>query len=141
MSVILHISFSGSIILIQSYSQLIFSFGTVRIGLTLGVCLLTLFMQNLQSGLKTDSLREMNNLKLLQLNFVELAGSYENLSEDLRWLCWHGFRLRTLPSELFIGNLVALDMSYSRLEVFEPPMVGNSVATFMAWPFLYRVSV
>ncbi|MFS7966544.1 putative protein kinase RLK-Pelle-CrRLK1L-1 family [Helianthus anomalus] len=75
------------------------------------------------SELKTDALNNMDGLRLLQLNFVELNGSYENFSQDLRWLCWFGFHLRTLPSGLYMGSLVAIDMSYSKLEVFEPPMV------------------
>ncbi|KAM0031145.1 putative P-loop containing nucleoside triphosphate hydrolase, leucine-rich repeat domain superfamily [Helianthus debilis subsp. tardiflorus] len=75
------------------------------------------------SGLKTDALKNMDRLKLLQLNFVELNGSYENFSEELRWLCWFGFHLRTIPVDLYIRNLVAIDMSYSKLEVFEPPAV------------------
>ncbi|XP_024961631.1 putative disease resistance protein At4g11170 [Cynara cardunculus var. scolymus] len=79
------------------------------------------------SGLWTDALELMDNLKLLQLNFVELNGSYENFSVDLRWLCWLGFHLRTIPSDLFMGNLVAVDMSYSNLEVFDPPMVLHSL--------------
>ncbi|XP_076894292.1 disease resistance protein RRS1-like [Bidens hawaiensis] len=73
------------------------------------------------SNLKIDALKNMDSLKFLKLNFVELIGSYENLSEDLRWLCWHGFHLRTIPVDLCMGNLVAIDMSYSKLEVFEPP--------------------
>ncbi|XP_035846401.1 disease resistance protein RUN1-like isoform X2 [Helianthus annuus] len=77
--------------------------------------------------LKTDSLRNMDRLKLLQLNFVQLNGSYENISEDLRWLCWLGFHLRTIPSDLYMGNMVAIDMSYSNLQVFEPPMVLQSL--------------
>ena len=87
------------------------------------VRLQTVSMQS--SNLKTDALKKMDKLKLLQLNFVELNGSHENFSEDLRWLCWHGFHLRTIPSNLFMGNLVALDMSFSCLEVFEPPMVSS----------------
>ncbi|KAI3701540.1 hypothetical protein L6452_26701 [Arctium lappa] len=79
------------------------------------------------SDLTTDALEKMEKLKLLQLNFVELTGSHENFSEDLRWLCWFEFHLRTIPSGLFMGNLVALDMSYSKLEVFEPPMVLQSL--------------
>ncbi|KAI3740578.1 hypothetical protein L2E82_31046 [Cichorium intybus] len=75
------------------------------------------------SDLKTDSLEKMVHLKLLQLNFVHLTGSYENFSEDLRWLCWIGFRLRIIPSNLFMANLVAIDMSYSNLEAFSPPIV------------------
>ncbi|KAL7584773.1 hypothetical protein Lser_V15G44111 [Lactuca serriola] len=79
------------------------------------------------SHLKTDALQKMDKLKLLQLNFVQLTGSYENISEDLRWLCWLGFHLRTIPSDLFMGNLVAIDMSSSSLEVFDPPMVLQSL--------------
>ncbi|KAJ9552020.1 hypothetical protein OSB04_016065 [Centaurea solstitialis] len=74
------------------------------------------------SDLKTDALNKMDNLKLLQLNYVKLTGSYENFSEDLRWLCWHGYHQITIPSDLFMGNMVALDMSNSKLKVFEPPM-------------------
>ncbi|KAI3709736.1 hypothetical protein L2E82_39502 [Cichorium intybus] len=79
------------------------------------------------SNLKTDALKKMDKLKLLQLDFVQLTGSYENFSEDLRWLSWLGFHLRAIPSDLFMGNLVAIDMSYSNLEVFEPPMVLQSL--------------
>ncbi|KAK9074086.1 hypothetical protein SSX86_006683 [Deinandra increscens subsp. villosa] len=77
--------------------------------------------------LKTNALKNMDSLKLLQLNFVELDGSYENFSEGLRWLCWLGFHLKTIPSDLYMGHLVAIDMSYSKLEVFEPPMVLQSL--------------
>lgn len=82
------------------------------------------------SSFQTDSLENMDNLKLLQLKYVQLTGSYENFSEHLRWICWIGFHLRTIPCDLFMGNLVALDMSCSCLEVFEPPMVGYSVSSF-----------
>ncbi|XP_076894289.1 disease resistance protein RML1B-like [Bidens hawaiensis] len=79
------------------------------------------------SELTTDALKNMDSLKLLQLNFVELSGSYERFSKHLRWLCWHGFHIATIPSDLYMGNLVAVDMSYSNLEVFEPPMVLQSL--------------
>ncbi|GKD71770.1 TMV resistance protein N-like protein, partial [Tanacetum coccineum] len=73
--------------------------------------------------LKTNALTNMDRLKLLQLNFVELTGPHENFSEDLRWLCWFGFYLRTIPSDLFGRKLVVIDMSCSKLEVFDPPVV------------------
>ncbi|GJX95224.1 NB-ARC domains-containing protein [Tanacetum coccineum] len=79
------------------------------------------------SELTTDALGNMVNLKLLQLKFVQLYGSYENFPKDLRWLCWHGFHIRTLPSYLYMGNTVVIDMSYSKLEVFEPPMLIKSL--------------
>ncbi|KAJ0524732.1 putative TIR domain, leucine-rich repeat domain superfamily [Helianthus annuus] len=79
------------------------------------------------SYLETDAFKKMVNLKLLQLNFVELKGSYKHVSEDLRWLCWHGFHSEILPADLCIENLVAIDMSCSNLEVFEPPTVMNPI--------------
>ncbi|KAL7591003.1 hypothetical protein Lser_V15G33207 [Lactuca serriola] len=73
--------------------------------------------------LKTDSLKKMDHLKVLQLNFVHLTGSYENVSEDLRWLCWIGFHKRIIPPNLLMESLVAIDMSSSNLEAFNPPIV------------------
>ncbi|KAJ9552021.1 LOW QUALITY PROTEIN: hypothetical protein OSB04_016066 [Centaurea solstitialis] len=72
---------------------------------------------------KTDSLRKMDNLKFLKLNDVHLTGSYEDFSEDLRWLRWHRFSLTAIPSGLFQGNLVTIDMRDNKLEIFEPPIV------------------
>ncbi|KAI3738974.1 hypothetical protein L2E82_29292 [Cichorium intybus] len=66
--------------------------------------------------LKTEAMVEMDNLMLLQLNYVQINGSYENFPEELRWLCMHGFSLKSIPSALQTENLVALDMSYSNIE-------------------------
>ncbi|KAJ9551447.1 hypothetical protein OSB04_015492 [Centaurea solstitialis] len=79
--------------------------------------------------LTTDSLKKMDILKLLKLKDVHLTGNYKDFSEDLRWLCWHQFRFPTIPSSLFQGNLVAIDMSCSNLELFEPPIVLQSLKT------------
>ncbi|CAI9269323.1 unnamed protein product [Lactuca saligna] len=68
--------------------------------------------------LKTDALSNMDNLMLLQLNYVHMHGSYENFPKELRGLCMHGFHLKSIPSDLSIENLVALDMSYSNIESF-----------------------
>nr|XP_043629725.1 disease resistance protein RPV1-like [Erigeron canadensis] len=73
------------------------------------------------SDLTTESFKKMEKLKLLQLSWVGLTGPYENISQQLRWLCWIGFGLRAIPSNLCMENLVAIDMSYSCLEEFEPP--------------------
>ncbi|KAK1425253.1 hypothetical protein QVD17_20601 [Tagetes erecta] len=79
------------------------------------------------SNLETDALNNMDRLKFLQLNFLELNGSFDNFSEDLRWLCWLGFSLKTIPPNLNMRKLVAIDLSYSKLEVFDPPMVLTSL--------------
>ncbi|KAM0052499.1 putative TIR domain, P-loop containing nucleoside triphosphate hydrolase [Helianthus debilis subsp. tardiflorus] len=61
---------------------------------------------------------EMRNLRLLRLNYVQLSGSYKNFPKGLRWLCMHGFPLSYIPSDLQMENLVALDMSNSKLRQF-----------------------
>ncbi|CAH1440555.1 unnamed protein product [Lactuca virosa] len=68
--------------------------------------------------LKTEALSKMDRLMLLQLNYVQITGSYKNFPEELRWLCMHGFPLKFIPSDLPMENLVALDMSYSNIESF-----------------------
>ncbi|KAK9058311.1 hypothetical protein SSX86_023152 [Deinandra increscens subsp. villosa] len=64
----------------------------------------------------TLALSEMRNLRLLQLNYVQLSGSYKNFPQGLRWLCMHGFPLSYIPYDLQMENLVALDMSNSKLQ-------------------------
>nr|GEU70841.1 hypothetical protein [Tanacetum cinerariifolium] len=71
--------------------------------------------------LQTDTLSNLDNLKLLQLNYVHTNGSYENFPQELRWLCMHGFPLECIPSDLRMENLVALDMSYSNIKSFDMP--------------------
>ncbi|CAI9269647.1 unnamed protein product [Lactuca saligna] len=91
--------------------------GNIR-GLTLDMR--TLEKEKLRGSveLKTDALSKMDRLMLLQLNYVQIRGSYENFPEELRWLCMHGFPLKSIPSDLRMENLVALDMSYSNIESF-----------------------
>ncbi|KAL8262620.1 hypothetical protein R6Q59_023969 [Mikania micrantha] len=69
--------------------------------------------------LKTAALGKMDKLKLLLLNYVKINGSYENVSKELRWLCMHGFHLKSIPSELPLEKVVVLDMSYSKIESFD----------------------
>ncbi|KAL7616806.1 hypothetical protein Lser_V15G03397 [Lactuca serriola] len=68
--------------------------------------------------LKTNTLSKMDSLMLLQLNYVHMHGSYENFPRELRGLCMHGFCLKSIPIDLPMENLVALDMSYSTIESF-----------------------
>ncbi|KAJ0605452.1 putative TIR domain, P-loop containing nucleoside triphosphate hydrolase [Helianthus annuus] len=77
--------------------------------------------------IKTSSLAKMHKLKLLQLKYVKLSGSYKNFPK-LRWLCWHRCYLRTIPLGLLMNNfLVAIDLTRGNLEKFEPPQVLNSL--------------
>ncbi|KAK9073260.1 hypothetical protein SSX86_007584 [Deinandra increscens subsp. villosa] len=78
-------------------------------------------------AIETSSLEKMLNLKLLQLKYVKLSGHYKNIPE-LRWLCWHGCHLRTIPSVIMTSNfLVAIDLTRGNLEMFEPPAVLHSL--------------
>ncbi|KAI3510918.1 hypothetical protein L1887_18057 [Cichorium endivia] len=88
------------------------------LGLTLDMRMLEKEKLHGSLELKTDALSKMDSLMLLQLNYVEIEGSYQNFSEELRWLCMHGFPLKCIPSNLLMENLVALDMSYSNIESF-----------------------
>ncbi|KAM7478667.1 hypothetical protein LguiA_026880 [Lonicera macranthoides] len=63
-----------------------------------------------------DDFSRMDKLRILKLNYANVSGCGENLPKGLRWLCWHGFCLKSIPSDLPLGNLVSLDMSYSKLE-------------------------
>ncbi|MFS7906553.1 putative P-loop containing nucleoside triphosphate hydrolase, leucine-rich repeat domain superfamily [Helianthus anomalus] len=65
---------------------------------------------------ETLALSEMRNLRLLQLNYVQLNGSYKNFPQGLRWLCMHGFPLSYIPSDLQMDNMIALDLSNSKLQ-------------------------
>lgn len=69
-----------------------------------------------QVGLRTDAFTRMHNLKLLQLNNVEIKGRYANFPGGLRCLTWHGFPLTSIPTEFSLKRLVSLDLRYSKLE-------------------------
>ncbi|KAL7616120.1 disease resistance protein RUN1 [Lactuca sativa] len=93
--------------------------GTENIlGLTLDMRLLEKEKLHGSLELKIDALSKMDSLMLLQLNYVQITGSYKNFPEELRWLCMHGFPLNSIPMDLPMENLVALDMSYSNIESF-----------------------
>ncbi|XP_024984160.1 disease resistance protein RML1B-like [Cynara cardunculus var. scolymus] len=87
------------------------------LGLALDVRMLEKKLHS-SSELHTEALRKMDNLMLLQLDYVQLNGSYKNFPEELRWLCMHRFPLQSIPLDLPMENLVALDMSYSNFESF-----------------------
>ncbi|XP_052205812.1 disease resistance protein RPV1-like isoform X2 [Diospyros lotus] len=65
---------------------------------------------------ETNAFAKMCKLRLLQLNFVQLSGSFEKFPKTLRWLCWHGFPFESIHNDFQLDNVVALDMRYSRLK-------------------------
>ncbi|KAD5802465.1 hypothetical protein E3N88_13825 [Mikania micrantha] len=69
--------------------------------------------------LETNSLSKMDNLMLLQLNYVHLNKCFKSFPEELRWLCMHGFPLKSIHLDIPMENLVVLDMSCSNIESFD----------------------
>ncbi|XP_022983687.1 TMV resistance protein N [Cucurbita maxima] len=68
--------------------------------------------------LSSKAFNEMQNLRLLQLNFVNLTGDFKHISQEIRWLCWHGFPLKFLPKDFHMEKLVAVDLRYSQIRFF-----------------------
>ncbi|KAL8262709.1 hypothetical protein R6Q59_024058 [Mikania micrantha] len=68
--------------------------------------------------LGTNSLSRMDNLMLLKLNYVQLNECFQSFPNELRWLCTHGFPLKSIDLDITMENLVVLDMSYSNIESF-----------------------
>lgn len=91
---------------------------------------------NTSKHVAIDAFSDMDNLKLLQLNYVQISGPFKKFPNKLRWLCWHGFPLRTIPSDFPMGSLVALDLQYSNLKrVWE----GTKVTRFSKFLLLYVI--
>ncbi|KDP34368.1 hypothetical protein JCGZ_11251 [Jatropha curcas] len=65
--------------------------------------------------LSIESFAETRNLRLLQINAVNLTGEQEHRFEDLRWLCWHECPFESLPPNLQLDNLVVLEMQCSNI--------------------------
>ncbi|XP_052211409.1 disease resistance protein RPV1-like [Diospyros lotus] len=65
---------------------------------------------------KAKAFQKMTRLRVLHLDHVRLSTGYKHLSRNLVWLRWHHFGLRVLPLQLYLENLVALDLSYSNIK-------------------------
>ncbi|BBG94153.1 hypothetical protein Prudu_002367 [Prunus dulcis] len=53
-------------------------------------------------------LRAMVNLRLLQINYLNLEGRFKFLPAELKWLQWKGCPLNSLPSDFPLANLPSL---------------------------------
>ncbi|KAL5062972.1 hypothetical protein RYX36_024709, partial [Vicia faba] len=65
--------------------------------------------------LSTDSFKDMNKLRLLELDHAVLDGDYRLLSKELRWVYWQGFTFNYLPDDFYQGNLVVIVVKYSSI--------------------------
>ncbi|CAL2231546.1 unnamed protein product [Prunus armeniaca] len=61
-------------------------------------------------------LRKMVNLRLLQINYLNLEGRFKFLPTELKWLQWKGCPLNSLPSDFPPRQLAVLDLSRSKIE-------------------------
>lgn len=66
--------------------------------------------------LVTDAFIKMRKLKFLLLSNIQLCGCYKKFPKNLRWLSWHYLRSESLPSDIPLESLVALDLRYSSLK-------------------------
>ncbi|RQO93003.1 hypothetical protein POPTR_007G143300v4 [Populus trichocarpa] len=79
-------------------------------------------------SLSTGSFTKMKLLKLLQINGVELTGSFERLSKVLTWICWLECPLEFLPSDFTLDYLVVIDMRYSNIrELWKEKKILNKL--------------
>ncbi|KAG5054001.1 hypothetical protein JHK85_006511 [Glycine max] len=59
----------------------------------------------------------MKKLRLLQLAGVQLVGDFKYLSKDIGWLCWHGFPLACIPTNLYQGSLVSIELENNNVNL------------------------
>ncbi|XP_050375465.1 disease resistance protein RPV1-like [Argentina anserina] len=69
-----------------------------------------------QVTVHSKAFRAMVNLRLLQINYVKLEGSFKFLPPELKWLQWKGCPLKCLSSVLFLRRLAGLDLTKSKVE-------------------------
>ncbi|KAK9070920.1 hypothetical protein SSX86_009488 [Deinandra increscens subsp. villosa] len=69
-----------------------------------------------KENFKVGAIEKMKNLMLLQLDYATFSGNYKKLPKKLRLLRWHGFPLKSIPSDVPLHKLVVLDLRYSKLK-------------------------
>ncbi|GJY20895.1 NB-ARC domains-containing protein, partial [Tanacetum coccineum] len=47
---------------------------------------------------------------------LTFSGILEHLPNNIRYLCWHGYPFKLLPSNFYPQSIVAIDLSYSRIK-------------------------
>ncbi|KAJ9172955.1 hypothetical protein P3X46_016140 [Hevea brasiliensis] len=69
-----------------------------------------------EARLNAKSFLKMKKLRLLIFHNVHFSNSLEYLSNELRFLKWHGYPFKSLPSNFQSKELVELDMRFSQVE-------------------------
>ncbi|XP_044475387.1 disease resistance protein RPV1-like isoform X2 [Mangifera indica] len=95
--------------------------------------------------LEPSALAKMDQLRLFKLhnalneeidiNKVHVSQELRYVSSKLRYLCWHGCPLKSLQSNIFPKNLIALDMPHSNIKQLWPTVQGvqNFTGCLITW--------
>jgi hypothetical protein len=65
----------------------------------------------------TKAFEKMKKLRLLQLSGVTLDGDFEYVSRNLRWFSWNGFPMSCIPTNLYLGNLVSIELENNNVKL------------------------
>ncbi|WJX70671.1 hypothetical protein P8452_54750 [Trifolium repens] len=65
----------------------------------------------------TKAFEKMKKLGLLQLSGVTLDGDFEYVSRNLRWFSWNGFPMSCIPTNLYLGNLVSIELENNNVKL------------------------
>lgn len=68
-----------------------------------------------EAGMSAKAFSKMQELRYLEMENVQLSGTFEGFPKKLRWMCWYGFKLTSFPSGFPRENLVVLEMRNSNL--------------------------
>ncbi|KAM7511566.1 hypothetical protein LguiB_010441 [Lonicera macranthoides] len=65
--------------------------------------------------LRGQDFANLSNLRYLSVAFADLDGDFEGVLSNLRWLEWRGCSGNLTPINLYLKNLIILDLSSSRI--------------------------
>lgn len=69
-------------------------------------------------NLSTKAFQKMINLRVLNIDDLNISGDFELLSKELRWLSWEECPLKCIPSNFPFEKLVVLNMRESNIQEF-----------------------
>ncbi|CAL8997787.1 unnamed protein product [Prunus brigantina] len=100
--------------------------GTEKIeGLTLDL------QESQQDSFSAEALEGMQGLRLLKLKGVNFKGHCKHLSKKLSLLCWPECPLKSMPQDFIQPNMVDIDLSRSRIEVWKDSDVALEKLKFL----------
>jgi hypothetical protein len=74
----------------------------------------------------TNAFQDMEKLRLLKLDGVDLIGDYGLISKQLRWVDWQRSTFTFIPNDFDQANLVVFELKYSNVkQVWQETKVYN----------------